>query len=58
MVAEFTQRSGIDFCDTFAPVARLSYSLRLLMALSMKLNLSIEQIDVTTAYLNGDIEMD
>jgi hypothetical protein len=31
----FTQRPGIDFHDTFAPVARLS-SLRLLMALAAK----------------------
>jgi len=35
----FTQKLGIDFCNIFAPIVKLS-SLRLLMALSMKLNLS------------------
>jgi hypothetical protein len=51
----FTQRSGIDFHDTFAPVARLS-SLRLLVALAAKYNLKISQLDVTSAYLNGKID--
>jgi hypothetical protein len=51
----FTQRPGIDFHDTFAPVARLS-SLRLLMALAAKYNLKISQLDVTSAYLNGKID--
>lgn len=55
MVAQgFTQRPGIDFIETFAPVARLE-SLRLLMALSVKLNWKIHQLNVETAYLNGDI---
>jgi hypothetical protein len=51
----FTQRPGIDFHDTFAPVARLS-SLRLLVALAAKYNLKISQLDVTSAYLNGKID--
>lgn len=53
----FTQRAGIDFYDTFAPVARLS-SLRLLMSLAAKFNLNVSQLDVTTAYLNGIIDTD
>jgi hypothetical protein len=51
----FTQRPGIDFHDTFAPVARLS-SLRLLVALAARYNLKISQLDVTSAYLNGKID--
>jgi hypothetical protein len=51
----FTQRPGIDFHDTFVPVARLS-SLRLLVALAAKYNLKIPQLDVTSAYLNGKID--
>jgi hypothetical protein len=51
----FTQRPGIDFHDTFAPVAPLS-SLRLLVALAAKYNLKISQLDVTSAYLNGKID--
>ena len=52
----FTQRLGIDYFDTFAPVARLS-SLRLLMALAAKQKLKISQLDIETAYLNGPIEL-
>lgn len=51
----FAQRPGIDFMDTFAPVARIE-SFRLLIALAAKYNLHISQLDITTAYLNGDID--
>lgn len=51
----FSQRYGIDFKDTFAPVARLS-SLRTLVALSAKMGMSISQLDITSAYLHGDID--
>lgn len=53
----FTQRPGIDFHETFAPVARLSF-LRVLVALASKHDLRISQLDVTTAYLNGKIDTD
>jgi len=45
----FAQRPGIDFHDTFAPVARLS-SLRTLMAVAV--DMQILQFDITIAYLN------
>lgn len=48
------QRPGIDFVDTFAPVARLD-SFRLLMALSVQFNWKISQLDVTCAYLHGEL---
>lgn len=51
----FSQPSGIDFQDTFAPVARLD-SFRLLVALSARLGLTISQLDVITAYLNSDTD--
>jgi len=51
----FSQRSGIDFQDTFAPVAQLDL-FRLLVALSARLGLTISQLDVTTAYLNSNID--
>jgi len=38
----------------FAPVARFE-SIRLLAALAAKLNLKIHQLDITTAYLNGEL---
>ncbi|XP_077277091.1 uncharacterized protein LOC143905509 isoform X1 [Temnothorax americanus] len=51
----FSQRPGLDFQDTFAPVARLG-SLRLLVALSVELGMSISQLDITAAYLHGDMD--
>lgn len=51
----FSQRPGIDFKQSFASVARLE-SLRLLMALSTKLKMTIRQIDAITAYLNSNLE--
>ena len=51
----YAQRPGIDYMETFAPVARLD-SIKLLMALSAKFDMTIEQIDVTSAYLNGSLE--
>ncbi|CAK9813843.1 Retrovirus-related Pol polyprotein from transposon TNT 1-94 [Anthophora plagiata] len=48
----FAQRPGVDFDDTFAPVARIE-SIRILMALAAERGMNVEQLDVTTAYLNG-----
>ena len=53
----YSQRPGIDFKETFAPVARLS-SIRMLTALAIEYEMEIHQLDVTTAFLNGDIEED
>eukprot|EP00253_Pinus_taeda_P004358 PITA_04358 len=46
---------GIDYDDTFAPVARYS-SIRLMLALSAQMGWKIHQMDVKTAFLNGNIE--
>ena len=51
----FTQQYGTYFDETFCPVVRQE-SLRLLMALSVKHGLSVHQVDVTTAFLNGTLE--
>lgn len=52
---EFSQRPGIDFQDTFAPVARLG-SLRMLIALSAQMGLSISQLDISLAYLLENVD--
>jgi len=49
------QRPGLDFVDTFSPVARLS-SLRILVALSVELDLTLYQLDIEMAYINGELE--
>ncbi|GJX52473.1 zinc finger, CCHC-type containing protein, partial [Tanacetum coccineum] len=51
----FKQKSGIDYFDTYAPVARIS-TIRLLIAMASIHNLIIHQMDVKTAFLNGDLE--
>lgn len=51
----FTQRPGIDYNETWAPVAKLS-SIKLLLATAVNEKLKLHQLGVTTAYLNGDLE--
>jgi hypothetical protein len=50
----FTQKHGIDYTETFAPVAKFT-SIRCLMAIAAKDDMEIHQMDVKTAYLNGDL---
>ncbi|KAJ8737027.1 hypothetical protein PYW07_000298 [Mythimna separata] len=51
----FTQLKGIDFNETFSPVLRYS-TFRLLIALSVKLDLKMNHLDVPTAFLNGFLD--
>ncbi|GKD81641.1 zinc finger, CCHC-type containing protein, partial [Tanacetum coccineum] len=51
----FRQKEGIDYFDTYAPVARIT-TIRLLLALAAIHNLVIYQMDVKTTFLNGDLE--
>jgi hypothetical protein len=51
----FMQREGIDFDDTFAPVARME-SVRLLSALAAQEGWRVHHMDVKSALLNGDLK--
>ncbi|GKD07211.1 zinc finger, CCHC-type containing protein, partial [Tanacetum coccineum] len=51
----FRQKSGIDYFDTYALVARIS-TIRLLIALASIHSLIIHQMDVRTAFLNDELE--
>ncbi|GJZ64897.1 zinc finger, CCHC-type containing protein [Tanacetum coccineum] len=51
----FKQKSGIDYFDTYAPVACIS-TIRLLIAMTSIHNLIIHQMDVKTAFLNGELD--
>ncbi|GJS07785.1 RNA-directed DNA polymerase, eukaryota [Tanacetum coccineum] len=55
VIQGFRQKEGIDFFDTYAPVARIS-TIRLLLALAAIHDLVIHQMDVKTAFLNGDLD--
>jgi hypothetical protein len=51
----FKQKEGIDYFDTYAQVARIT-SIRVLMALASIFDLYVHQMNVKTAFLNGDLE--
>ena len=51
----FNQRPGIDFDETFSPVARQG-TIRTFMAIAAEMNLKVFQLDVVLAYINGDLE--
>ncbi|GJX56356.1 zinc finger, CCHC-type containing protein [Tanacetum coccineum] len=55
VIQGFRQKEGVDYFDTYAPVARIN-TIRLLLALAAIHNLVIHQIDVKIAFLNGDLE--
>ncbi|CAM8943933.1 unnamed protein product [Rhodiola kirilowii] len=48
----YTQIEGVDFDETFAPVARLE-AIRLLLALACHLKFKLFQMDVKSDFLNG-----
>ncbi|WVZ97231.1 hypothetical protein U9M48_042781 [Paspalum notatum var. saurae] len=51
----FCQKEGIDYEETFAPVARLE-AIRILLAFAAFKGFKLQQIDVKSAFLNGFIE--
>jgi hypothetical protein len=51
----FMQREGIDFDDTFAPVARME-SVRLLFALAAQKGWRVHHMDVKSAFLNDGLK--
>ena len=50
----FTQREGIDYYETYAPVSSKD-SLRIVMAHVTHFDLEQHQMDVKTAFLNGEL---
>ncbi|KAL0300418.1 UNVERIFIED_CONTAM: Retrovirus-related Pol polyprotein from transposon TNT 1-94 [Sesamum calycinum] len=51
----FTLKEGIDYTETFSPVSNKD-SLRIIMALVAHFYLELHQMDVKTAFLNGDLQ--
>lgn len=57
LVVKGFQQKGISFSDIYSPVAKLP-SIRVFLALCINFNLKIHQLDVCSAFLNGDIQDD
>ena len=55
VVKGFNQRKGIDFDEIFSPVVKMS-SIRVVLGLAASLDLEVEQMDVKTAFLHGELE--
>ena len=51
----FRQRQGVDYDETFSPVAMLK-SIRIMLAIAAYHDYEIWQMDVKTAFLNGSLE--
>jgi hypothetical protein len=50
----YNQVEGLDFGETYAPVARLK-AIRILLAYACTQNIKLYQMDVKSVFLNGDI---
>ena len=55
MAKGYNQEEGIDFDETFAPVARLE-AIRMLLVFAAYKNFKLYQMDVKSAFLNGFIK--
>ena len=51
----YSQEEGIDFEETYAPVARLE-AIRILLAFAISQSVKLFQMDVKSAFLNGYIK--
>ena len=51
----YSQLEGIDFGEIFSPIAKLN-SIRFLIAIGFYFDLEVEEMDVNTTFLHGDLE--
>ena len=52
MVQGYNQEEGIDYEETFTPVARIE-AIRILIAFAAHMEFKLYQMDVKSAFLNG-----
>ena len=55
MIKGYTQTEGLDYFDTYSLVTRIN-SIRTVLAIFALRNLEIHQMDVKTAFLNGELD--
>ena len=56
-VKAFMQRPGVDFSDVYAPVSSKA-GLRVLLSAITHRKMFVRQLDIKTAFLNGDLDPD
>ena len=55
VVKGYSLRKGIDYAEIFSPVVKLT-SIRILLSIVASENLHLEQMDVKTIFLHGDLD--
>jgi hypothetical protein len=55
VVRGFTQKKDVDYFDTYSPVTKIA-TIRTLIAIAAIHNLVVHQLDVKTAFLNGELK--
>lgn len=55
LAQDYSQQEGVDYNETFAPIARLE-SICILLAYAALKGFKLSQMDVKSAFLNGFIE--
>jgi len=56
VVKGYAQREGIDYNEVFSPVIVKHSSIRILLALVAQYELDLDQLDVKTVFLHGDLD--
>ena len=55
MAKGYSQQPGVDFNETFSPVAHKE-TIRTVLAIAAQMELQVFQLDVKAAFLNGEFE--
>ena len=55
VVKGFGQKEGVDFDEIFSPVVKMT-SIRVILGMTASMDLEVEQLDVKTTFLHGDLE--
>ena len=55
VVKGFAQKQGIDFDEIFSPIVKMTY-IRIVLSIVAAEDLHLEQLDVKTTFLHGDLE--
>ncbi|GJW41308.1 putative RNA-directed DNA polymerase, partial [Tanacetum coccineum] len=57
VVKGFQQKQGVDYNEIFSPVVKMT-TIRLVLSIVAAENLHLEQLDVKTAFLHGNLDED